>query len=145
MRPVRACTSTELAAFRSLEWSYSTALFGGVSSGTVRWPPGSVPGCTIRLALLLSSVHLTFQSGSTLGFSRSSHCSIGCAYPLSHPLSCRSWGVPPSGSKLHPNCRAGVSVLPGQAGLFKSCLEACYSPHSARGLVEGCTLLFPAV
>jgi hypothetical protein len=35
MRPVSACTSTELSAFWSLEWSFSTPLFGGVSSGIV--------------------------------------------------------------------------------------------------------------
>ena len=62
MRPVRACTSTELSAFRNLEWSFSTALFGGVSSGTgtARRPPGSVPSHTIRSALLLFFVHLAF-------------------------------------------------------------------------------------
>ena len=34
MGVVRACTSTELSAFRSLECSLSTALLGGASSGT---------------------------------------------------------------------------------------------------------------
>ena len=41
-------------------------------------PPGSVPGCMTRSAFLLLSVHLAFQSCSTYGFSRSSHCSTGC-------------------------------------------------------------------
>jgi hypothetical protein len=39
---------TELSAFLSLEWSLSTALFGGVSS-RIALLPRSVPRCTTLL------------------------------------------------------------------------------------------------
>ena len=38
-KPDSARTSTELSALRSPEWSFSTALFGGVSSVTAWRPP----------------------------------------------------------------------------------------------------------
>ena len=116
MRPVRACTSTELSAFRSLEWSFSTALFGGVSSGTVQWPPGSVPGRTIRSVLLLSSVHLAFQSCSTFGFSRSSHCSIGC--PIYFSTHCLPAEAGMSGACLCPRLILSRTLIAVQASLI---------------------------
>ena len=130
MRPVRACTSTELSAFWSPEWSFSTALFGGVSSGTLlapricSWlydPFGSpavfCPSCfpVLQHLWLLLLVPLLYWF----------------PYPLFHPLlSCRSWGVSSSSSKLHSDCCASITDLSGQTGHFKSCLEACYSPIS---------------
>ena len=70
------------------------AMFGGVSSGTVRRPPGSVPGRTILSALMLSSVHLAFESCSTFRFSRFIPLLYRLPQPLFHPLlPCRSWGI----------------------------------------------------
>jgi hypothetical protein len=83
--PVRACTSTELFAFWSHKWSFSTALFGGVSSGIARLP-GSVLGYATCSSLLGSASHLFVQSASTSGFSRSSHCSIG--WPIHFSTHC---------------------------------------------------------
>jgi hypothetical protein len=86
MRPVRACTSIELSAFRSPAWSLSAPLSGGVSSGTALWAPRSVPGCRTLSVLFRSFFHLVVQSSSTLRPSRSSHCSIGC--PIHFPTYC---------------------------------------------------------
>ena len=121
MRPVRACTSTELSAFRSPEWSFSTALFDdGVSSGTgtVRRPPGSVPGRMIRSALLLSSVHLTVQSCSTFGFSRSSHCSIGCPIHFSTHCFLARLGCQGPASCLCPRLIPSRTLIVVQASLI---------------------------
>lgn len=109
IRPVRACTSTELSAFRSPEWSFSTALFGSVSSGTVWRPPGSVPGRTIRSVLLPSSVHLAFQSCSIFGFSRSSYCSTGCPIHFSTHCLLAEAGV--SGACLCPRLILSCALI----------------------------------
>jgi hypothetical protein len=59
IRPVQACTSTELSAFLSPEWSLSTALFGGASLGIVLLPR-LVPGGTTLSTLFQSLFHLSF-------------------------------------------------------------------------------------
>src|ERR1700716_1119823 len=89
-RPVWACTSIELSAFLSPACSLSTCLLGGGSSITTQLPPGSVPGCTTRSCFLWSFFHLSVQSASTLGFSRSSYCSIGCPIHFSVHFFCKS-------------------------------------------------------
>jgi hypothetical protein len=83
---MRACTSTELSTFLSLECSLSTASFSGVSLGiALLLLLGSVPGRTILSTLFrsLSLFHLSFQSSSTFRFSCSSHCFIGCPVQFS--------------------------------------------------------------
>ena len=77
IRHVRACTSTELSAFLSPEWSLSTALFGGISSG-IALLPRSAPGRATLSTIFGYFFHLAVQSSSTFRFSHSFHYSIGC-------------------------------------------------------------------
>jgi hypothetical protein len=77
-RPVRACTSIESLAFLSPACSLSTCLPRSGSSRTTQLPPKSVLGRTTRSLFLWPFFYLSVQSASTLGFSRSSHCSTGC-------------------------------------------------------------------
>ena len=65
---VQACVSKALSAFRSSSWSLSTCAVGGVSLGTTRRFPRSVPGCTICSSLWFSLCHLFSQSWCTSFF-----------------------------------------------------------------------------